>query len=130
MGSGNASKSNKPKAKFIWTTEQLESLEELVEDSSLSRFDIRKYFPGQTSQDVQLQYKQLIGNSERKRPLDDEMSSSKKRFKTWHLSSDEEDSSVYGAMQSPIAISSDEEESSEGSWSEISPNGGLRSTIA
>jgi hypothetical protein len=124
VGNDKASTSNKSKTKFPWTVEQLGLLEELVEDSSLSWVDVGKYFTDQTSQDVQLRYKQLMGNSKRKRPLDEEMSSSKRSFKDWHLSSDE-DSSEYGAMQSPIVISSDEEESSERSWSEIPPDGVL-----
>jgi hypothetical protein len=125
IGNDKASTSNKSKTKFPWTVEQLGLLEELVEDSSLSWVDVGKYFTDQTSQDVQLRYKQLMGNSKRKRPLDEEMSSSKRSFKDWHLSSNEEDSSEYGAMQSPIVISSDEEESSERSWSEIPPDGTL-----
>ena len=50
------------------------------------------------------------------------MSSLKRSFKDWHLSSNKEDSSEYSTIQSPIIISLDKEESLEYSWLEIPPN--------
>jgi hypothetical protein len=41
------------------------------------------------------------------------MSSLKRSFKDWHLSSNKEDSSEYSTIQSPIIISLDKEESLE-----------------